>query len=130
MIVMKFGGSSVNDAASIDRVIKIIQEHLPLHPVIVVSAMGKTTRNLLGAGALASRLGAMQEIVTDMETGLHFTPGNPEELAGKVAWAWDHPGQLKDMGRAARLEYEQKYKADDNYAALMSIYHQAIFASR
>jgi aspartate kinase len=55
MIVMKFGGSSVKDAVSIDRVIKIIQEHLPLNPVIVVSAMGKTTRNLLGAGALASQ---------------------------------------------------------------------------
>jgi aspartate kinase len=54
MIVMKFGGSSVKDAVSIDRVIKIIQEHLPLDPVIVVSAMGKTTRNLLGAGALAA----------------------------------------------------------------------------
>jgi aspartate kinase len=54
MIVMKFGGSSVKDAACIDRVIKIIQEHLPLDPVIVVSAMGKTTRNLLAAGALAS----------------------------------------------------------------------------
>ena len=36
--------------------IKIIQEHLPLNPVIVVSAMGKTTRNLLGAGgALLAR---------------------------------------------------------------------------
>jgi aspartate kinase len=54
MIVMKFGGSSVKDAVSIDRVIKIIQERLLLNPVIVVSAMGKTTRNLLGAGALAS----------------------------------------------------------------------------
>ena len=54
MIVMKFGGSSVKDALSIDRVIKIIQDHLPLNPVIVVSAMGKTTRNLLGAGALAA----------------------------------------------------------------------------
>jgi aspartate kinase len=54
MIVMKFGGTSVKDAVSIERVIKIIQEHLPLNPVIVVSAMGKTTRKLLGAGALAS----------------------------------------------------------------------------
>ncbi len=54
MIVMKFGGSSVKDAGSIDRVIKIIQDHLLSNPVIVVSAMGKTTRNLLGAGALAS----------------------------------------------------------------------------
>jgi len=54
MIVMKFGGSSVKDAVSIDRVIKIIQGHLPSKPVIVVSAMGKTTRNLLGAGAWAA----------------------------------------------------------------------------
>jgi len=54
MIVMKFGGSSVKDPESIERVIRIIQEHLPLNPVIVVSAMGKTTRKLLAAGALAS----------------------------------------------------------------------------
>lgn len=93
-------------------------------PMTIVEALS------CGTPVVCSRLGAMQEIVTDMETGLHFTPGNPEELAGKVAWAWDNPGQLKDMGRAARLEYEQKYKADDNYAALMSIYHQAISASR
>jgi len=54
MIVMKFGGSSIKDAVSIERVIKIIQERLPLNPVIVVSAMGKTTRKLLAAGASAS----------------------------------------------------------------------------
>ena len=54
MIVMKFGGSSVKDAVSIERVTKIIQEHLQLRPVIVVSAMGKTTRNLLTAGRLAA----------------------------------------------------------------------------
>jgi aspartate kinase len=54
MIVMKFGGSSVKDAVCIERVIKIIQEHLPLNPVIVVSAMGKTTRKLLAAGVSAS----------------------------------------------------------------------------
>ena len=81
-----------------------------------------------GTPVICSRLGAMQEIVTDGETGLHFTPGNPEELADKVAWAWDHPRQLTDMGRAARQEYEQKYTAERNYASLMSIYHHAIAA--
>ena len=54
MIVMKFGGSSVKDAVSIQQAIKIIQDHLPLSPVIVVSAMGKTTRKLLAVGALAA----------------------------------------------------------------------------
>jgi glycosyltransferase involved in cell wall biosynthesis len=78
-----------------------------------------------GTPVICSRLGAMQEIVTDGGTGLHFTPGNPEDLAEKVAWAWDHPRQVTDMGRAARQEYEQKYTAESNYESLMSIYEHA-----
>jgi glycosyltransferase involved in cell wall biosynthesis len=81
-----------------------------------------------GAPVVCSRLGAMQEIVSDGATGLHFTPGSPEELAERVAWAWDHPRQVKEMGSTARLEYEQKYTAEINYAALMSIYDQALSA--
>jgi aspartate kinase len=54
MIVMKFGGSSIKDAEGIQRVINIIQRYQPSNPVVVVSAMGKTTRNLLLAGELAS----------------------------------------------------------------------------
>lgn len=49
MIVMKFGGTSVEDAASIERVAEIIKARLHLRPVVVVSAMGKTTRKLLEA---------------------------------------------------------------------------------
>ncbi|HWN98026.1 MAG TPA: aspartate kinase [Blastocatellia bacterium] len=49
MIVMKFGGTSVEDAASIERVTEIVRARLDLKPVIVVSAMGKTTRKLLAA---------------------------------------------------------------------------------
>jgi aspartate kinase len=56
MIVMKFGGTSVEDAASIERVSEIIKERLSLRPVVVVSAMGKTTRKLLEA-AKASATG-------------------------------------------------------------------------
>lgn len=46
---MKFGGTSVEDAASVERVSEIIRERLSLRPAIVVSAMGKTTRKLLEA---------------------------------------------------------------------------------
>jgi len=49
MIVMKFGGTSVEDAASVERVAEIIKARLHLRPVVVVSAMGKTTRKLLQA---------------------------------------------------------------------------------
>jgi aspartate kinase len=49
MIVMKFGGTSVEDAASIERVAEIIKARVGLKPVVVVSAMGKTTSKLLQA---------------------------------------------------------------------------------
>ncbi len=47
MIVMKFGGTSVEDAAAIQRVQWIVRERIPLKPVVVISAMGKTTKHLL-----------------------------------------------------------------------------------
>src|SRR5262245_33423893 len=48
MIVMKFGGSSVESAAAIERVAGIVRAREHLRPVVVVSAMGKTTNRLLG----------------------------------------------------------------------------------
>lgn len=46
MEVFKFGGLSTADASSVKRVVSIISDHLHLHPVLVFSAMGKTTRLL------------------------------------------------------------------------------------
>ena len=52
MIVMKFGGSSVESAAAIERVASIVKARVERRPVVVVSAMGKTTNKLL---AIAQR---------------------------------------------------------------------------
>jgi glycosyltransferase involved in cell wall biosynthesis len=74
---------------------------------------------------ICSALGSMKEIVTDELTGLHFTPGNPESLAEKVAMAWDSPLRMREMGAAARREYLTRYTAEQNYLQLMGIYHEA-----
>ncbi len=47
MIVMKFGGTSVEDAKAIERVAAIVKGRLPQKPVVVVSAMAKVTDTLL-----------------------------------------------------------------------------------
>jgi glycosyltransferase involved in cell wall biosynthesis len=75
---------------------------------------------------IASGTGVMAEIVTDGITGLHFNPGDPEDLMMKVRWAWEHPVELAEMGRNARREYEEKFTADKNYDMLMEIYQRAI----
>jgi glycosyltransferase involved in cell wall biosynthesis len=79
-----------------------------------------------GVPVIASRLGAMAEIVADGETGLHFTAGDDGDLAAKVEWAWTHPKEMEEMGRAARREYETKYTPEINYKQLMEIYQRAM----
>jgi aspartate kinase len=54
MIVMKFGGTSVESAAAISRVAGIVRARLERQPVVVVSAMGKTTNKLLAMAAEAA----------------------------------------------------------------------------
>jgi aspartate kinase len=54
MIVMKFGGSSVESASAIERVADIVRGALARKPVVVVSAMGKTTQQLLTMGEQAA----------------------------------------------------------------------------
>lgn len=53
MIVMKFGGTSVESAAAIERVAGIVKARESRRPVVVVSAMGKTTNKLLAIAAAA-----------------------------------------------------------------------------
>ena len=47
MIVMKFGGTSVESAVAIERVAGIVRGRHARRPVVIVSAMGKTTNKLL-----------------------------------------------------------------------------------
>jgi len=89
-------------------------------PLVIIEAFA------CGVPVIASRLGAMAEIVEDGKTGLLFTPGDAEDLASKVEWAWNHPAEMAEMGKAARREYEEKYTAERNYQMLMEIYQKAI----
>jgi glycosyltransferase involved in cell wall biosynthesis len=75
---------------------------------------------------VASRIGSMVELVDDGRTGLHFSPGDPADLAAKVEWAWAHPREMEEMGRAARREYEGKYTPEINYEQLMEVCQRAI----
>lgn len=55
MIVMKFGGSSLESSEALSRVCGIVKSHLHRRPVVVVSAIGKTTNHLLSMAGEASR---------------------------------------------------------------------------
>ena len=69
MIVIKFGGTSVEDAAAIDRSCYIVGERLSRRPFVIVSALGGATNGLLEAGSYAARgeLGKAMTIADRLE---------------------------------------------------------------
>jgi aspartate kinase len=54
-IVLKFGGTSLEDAAAIRRAALIVRQRLAQKPVVVVSALSNVTDQLLQAGRLAAK---------------------------------------------------------------------------
>ncbi len=66
MIVMKFGGSSVESAAAIERVAGIVRAYVHRQPLVVVSAMGKTTNRLLAAADKAAA-GNLEDALREAE---------------------------------------------------------------
>jgi len=95
----------------------ILYENMPL---IICEAFAN------GKPVIASRLGAMAEMVTDGKTGLLFEAGNAQDLAAKISWAVSHKDEMRAMGMNARKVFEQKYSAETNYTKLMAIYSQAV----
>ena len=81
-----------------------------------------------GLPVICSRLGSMQEIVTDGLTGVHFNSGDADDLAAKVNWAWKHAEETDAMGTAARREFEARYTAARNYEMLTEIYEKVMNA--
>jgi glycosyltransferase involved in cell wall biosynthesis len=83
-----------------------------------------------GLPVIASRIGALAELVEDGVTGLLFEPGDAKDLASKMDWAQQNPEKMLEMGLNARKEYDEKYTAEKNYHQLMAIYEDAINASK
>jgi aspartate kinase len=79
MIVMKFGGTSVEDAPAIERAAEIVRSRVPERPVVVVSALAKITDQLV---AMSQAAGA-----SDREEALALSRGARERhyaVAGEL----------------------------------------------
>jgi glycosyltransferase involved in cell wall biosynthesis len=83
-----------------------------------------------GLPVIASRLGALPELVDDGVTGLLFEPGSAEDLARVLQWAQAHPDDMARMGLAARARYDALYTPGRNLQMLNTIYAEAIAEER
>ena len=89
-------------------------------PMVIAEAFA------MGLPVIASRHGGMREIVEDGETGLHFSPGDSDDLASKIRWASENPDKMQAMGRKARQTYETEFSPEQNVKRLVEIYQNAV----
>ncbi len=112
----------------IEQVLSIIGDASCLVvPSICYETFGRTAVEAFAKGTpvIASRLGAVREVVRNGVTGLHFRPGDPDDLACKLQRLLSDPERSVALGKAARREYETKYTAQSNYDQLLQIYEAA-----
>jgi glycosyltransferase involved in cell wall biosynthesis len=79
---------------------------------------------------IASRLGAMAELVQDHRNGRLFTVGDAVDLAATVRQLWTDSALRTALRQTARQSYLHKYTGARNYEILLNIYQQALSRSR
>jgi glycosyltransferase involved in cell wall biosynthesis len=111
-----------------DEVLALIGEAACLvMPSIWYETFGRTIIEAFARGTpvVASRIGALAELVDEGRTGLLFRPGDAGDLASAVQRLGADPERLAKMRAEARREYETKYTAEINYRLLLAIYQRA-----
>ncbi len=81
--VMKFGGASVKDAASVVNVVEILLEYKNEPKIVVISAMGKITNALENLAHLAAT-GQSEAVVEQFESICNFHLEIVDTLFGEV----------------------------------------------
>ncbi len=83
-----------------------------------------------GTPVIASRIGALAEIIGDGQTGWHVTPDNPAELAAAIDRVVADPAESARRGAAAREAYHARYTTTAALARLEAIYVEAMASRR
>jgi glycosyltransferase involved in cell wall biosynthesis len=88
-------------------------------PMVAVEAFAN------GAPVVASRLGALGEMVTP-ENGVHFEAGDAEGLAGAVGDLLNSPQRIAELSAGAMRTHQALYTPEANIRQIGEIYQAAI----
>ena len=80
----------------------------------------------LGKGLIATDLGFSSEAIEDERNGYKVKLGDIEGFQKCITELWSKPELISKIGRNARVDYERKYRPEDNYKQLMKIYESLV----
>jgi glycosyltransferase involved in cell wall biosynthesis len=90
-----------------------------VHPVLWEEAFGLTIAEAMATGCavVASRIGAIPELVESGESGLLVTPGDVPALAAALTNLAAHPDERRRLSAAALRRAHTLFRLDDSVAA-------------
>ena len=97
-------------------------------PSVAPESFSMTAAEALSMGrpVIASRHGALEEIVRHGQTGWLVPPGDVDALSGALTDALHDPVTADRLGEGARREYLKSFSTDRNFETLIRIYGTAI----
>ena len=100
------------------EVLIVPSECLETFGLVVIEAFARAVP------VIASSVGALTDLVQDGETGIVVPPGDPSALSGAIE-TLAHGQNRNAMSRRARMEFERRYSAEQNYELLQQVYRRA-----
>ena len=79
-----------------------------------------------GKAVVGCRAGGIPDVVTDGVTGLLAEPGNAADLASKIVTLLRDPDRMREMGQAARKDFEARFTARRMAEASVALYTQFV----
>jgi glycosyltransferase involved in cell wall biosynthesis len=108
-------------AAYLEHDIFVLPSHREGFPNVVLEAMDAAMP------IIATRVGAIPEMIVDGEHGLLIDASDVSALSEKLVWMRDHPKERLAMGNAARHRVEELYSVDRVVALWKDLYRRAAF---
>jgi len=77
-----------------------------------------------GVPVIGPNHGVFPDFISPGSSGMLFDAGEARDLAKTVQRLWSEPDHAMEMGINARRLFEGRYRAAENYEALIAIYHR------
>jgi glycosyltransferase involved in cell wall biosynthesis len=117
-------GKTLDDFFNSSRIMVFPSKWFEGFPTVIAKAMAH------GKPVIASRMGAIPEIVDDGVTGLLCQPGDADDLAEKIDYLWKRPDLCREMGGAGLRKAREVYSKETIYTQLMDIYEKAVHLAK